>query len=142
MRPGSRMVAMTSPIEQTIPPVAADVPADWIADNLAELQEMNGDSWETLQAAGAEPDSAVQLEFAFTAPNEEEAGDLADQLLISDYEARAAPPDSDLDAWTVKGTTVEATVTAAGLEEWLRRMIATGWPHGESTLDGWSAVLG
>jgi hypothetical protein len=136
------MVSMTSPIEQTLPPVPADVPGDWIADNLAELQEMNGESWQTLEAGGIQPDSAVRLDFAFTAPNEVEAGDLVDQLQISDYEAHAAPPDSELDAWTVSGTTSEATVTPAGVDEWLRRMIATGWPHGESTLDGWSAVLG
>jgi len=133
---------MTTPIEQTLPPVPADVPADWIADNLTEVQEMNGDTWETLEATAAGTGSPVQLEFAFTAPNEEDAGDLADQLQLSGYEARATPPDSELDAWTVKGTTVEATVTAAGLDEWVRRMVATAWPHGESTLDGWSAVLG
>jgi Regulator of ribonuclease activity B len=136
------MECMTSPIEQSLPPVPADVPADWVADNLAELQEMNGEDWETLQESGVEADSAVRLEFAFTAPNEEQAGDLADQLLIGDYEAQAAPPDSEFAAWTVTGTTGEGTVTPAGLEEWLRRMIATGWQHGESTLDGWSAVLG
>ena len=133
---------MPTPIEQTLPPVPADVPADWIADNLAELQQMNGESWETLTASGVEEGGAIRLEFAFTAPNEEQAGDLADELVIADYEAQAAPPDSELDAWTVRGTTGEATASPGGLEEWQRRMIATGWQHGESTLDGWSAVRG
>jgi hypothetical protein len=135
------MERMPNPIEQTLPPVASDVPADWVADNLAELQEMNSDSWDGLRASGIEEGGSVTIEFAFTAPNEEQAGDLADELLISEYEARAAPPDSDLDAWTVTGTTGEVTVTPRGLEEWLRRMIAAGWQHGESTLDGWSTVL-
>jgi hypothetical protein len=132
----------TSPIEQSLPPVPADVPGDWVEDNLAEVQEMNGETWQTLQESGVEPGSTVRLEFAYTAQNEEQAGDLADQLLISDYEAQAAAPDSEFESWTVRGTTSEVTVTPAGLDEWLRRMIATGWQHGESTLEGWSAVLG
>ena len=132
---------MTTAIEQTLPPVPSEVPPEWVADNLAELQEMNGETWETLQEIGVAHGGAVRLDFAFTAPNEEQAGDLADQLLIADYEAQAAPPDSEFESWTVKGTTGEVAITAAALDEWLRRMIATGWQHGESTLDGWSAVL-
>lgn len=133
---------MTTPIEQPLPAVPADVPADWIADNLAELQEMNGESWETLTGSGVAESGAVRIEFAFTAPNEEQAGELADDLVIAGYEAQAAAPNSELDAWTVRGTTGEVGITPHGLEEWLRRMIAIGWQHGESTLDGWSAVLG
>jgi hypothetical protein len=133
---------MADPIEQTLPPVPSDVPADWVADNLAELREMNGETWETLQESGVEAGAAVAIEVAFTAPNEEEAGELADRLLIAGYEAQAAPPDTEIDAWTVGATTGEVTVTPTGLDEWLRRLIAVGWQHGESTLDGWSAVLG
>jgi hypothetical protein len=134
---------VTTPIEQTLPQVPAGVPGDWVADNLAELQEMNGESWQTLEEGGVEPAGGVRISYAFTAQNEEQAGDLADELLIADgYEAHAAPPNSDFEAWTVSGTTDEVTVTQAGLDEWLRRMIAIGWQHGESTLDGWSAVLG
>jgi hypothetical protein len=134
---------VTTPIEQTLPQVPADVPGDWVADNLAELQEMNGESWQTLEESGVEQGGALQVSFAFTAQNEEQAGDLADELLIADgYEAHASPPDSDFEAWTVAGTTGEVAITPVGLEEWLRRMIAIGWEHGQSTLDGWSAVLG
>ncbi len=133
---------MPEPIEQSLPPVAQEVPADWVADNLAELQEMNGESWETLEEAGVQEGDTVQVDFAFTASNEEEAGDLADALLIAGYEAQAQAPETEADAWTVRGTTGEVAVTPSGLDEWLRRMIARGWEHGESTLDGWSAVLG
>jgi hypothetical protein len=131
---------MAEPIEQTLPPVPSDVPADWVADNLAELQEMNGETWETLEESGVEAGGVVAIEVAFTAPNEEEAGELADRLLIAGYEAAAAPPDTEIDAWTVSATTGEVAVTPAGLDEWLRRLIAIGWQHGESTLDGWSAA--
>ena len=134
---------MTTAIEQTLPPVPGDVPQDWVGDNLAELQEMNGESWETLQESEVEPGGPVRIAFSFTAPNEEQAGDLADELLIAgDYEAQAAAPAADFESWTVAGTTGEVVVTPSGLDEWLRRMIATGWQHGQSTLDGWSAVLG
>lgn len=133
---------MPEPIEQTLPPVAADVPVDWVADNVAELQEMNGETWATLAGSGVEEGGTVRLDLAFTAPNEEEAGDLADALRVAGYEAQAAAPDTEFDAWTVEGTTGEVAVTPDGLEEWLRRLVATGWAHGESTLDGWSAVLG
>src|SRR3954453_23665398 len=135
------MDPMTNPIEQTLPPVAGEVPADWLAVNLAELHEMNSDTWDGLLASGIQEGGSLRIEFAFTAPNEEQAGDLADELLMGEYDSRAAPPDSELDAWTVTGTTGEVSVTGRGQEEWLRRMVATGWQHGESTLDGWSAVL-
>jgi hypothetical protein len=92
--------------------------------------------------AGVAEGGRIRVDFAFTASNEEEAGDLADALLVAGYEAQAQAPDTELDAWTVRGTTVEAVLTRAGLDEWIRRMIAVGWQHDESSFDGWSAVLG
>ena len=130
-------------IEQTLPPVSASVPADWIADNVAEVDEMNGETWETLRASGIPDGGVIRIDFAFSAPTEEDAGDLAEFLVTSaHYEATAMPPEGEMDQWTVEGTTGDATVTAAGVTEWTRRMIAVGWQHDESTLDGWSAVLG
>jgi Regulator of ribonuclease activity B len=130
-------------IEQTLPPVPGVVPADWIRDNVAEVDEMNSETWETLTASGVGDGATIRLDFAFSTPIEQEAGDLAEYLVTSaEYEATAMPPQGEMDLWTVEGTTRDGTVTAAGIEEWVRRMIAVGWQHGEATLDGWSAVLG
>lgn len=134
---------MADAIEETLPPVPRAVPADWITDNVAEVDEMNGETWATLTASGLGEGAAIRLDFAFSVPTEEDAAELAESLgTAAAYEATATPPRGEMDLWTVEGTTREAAVTAAGIEEWVRRMIAVGWEHGESTLDGWSAVIG
>lgn len=130
-------------IEKTLPPVPDEAPADLVDATAQEVQEMNGDGWAVFEENGVEADDDVQLEFAFSAPTEEAAGELTEFLTTgADYDATATPPETEFDDWTVRGTTPEATVTAAGLDEWVRRMAASGFLHGGCQFDGWAALLG
>jgi hypothetical protein len=133
---------MTTRIEQTLPAVPDDAPADLITATVDEIAEMNGDSWDTFEENGVTGSTPVQVEFAYSAPNEEAAEDLAEYLQVAaGYDAAPGSPESEFDEWTVKGTTVEVTASAAGLDEWVRRMAAVGYEHGGCQLDGWSAIL-
>ncbi|MDQ1513823.1 MAG: hypothetical protein QOC59_1665 [Microbacteriaceae bacterium] len=129
-------------IEETLPTVPEDAPVDLIEATAAEIAEMNGDSWDTFEENGVTDSTPVQVEFAFSAPNEQSAQDLAEYLQVTaDYDAAAGSPASEFDEWTVKGTTGEVTASAAGLEEWVRRIAAVGYEQGGCQLDGWSAIL-
>lgn len=135
------MGAMATPIEGTLPAVAEDAPTDLIDATVAEVAEMNGDTWRTFEENAA-TESVVHLEFAFSAPNEAAAEELAEFLeTAAGYEADAEAPGTEFDDWSVKGVTGEATVSEAGLGEWVRRMAAAGYAHGECQFDGWSAIL-
>jgi hypothetical protein len=136
------MATMTTPLEETLPAVPADAPADLIDATAEEVAEMNGDSWRTFEENGVKEESPVQLDFAFSAPNEQAARDLAEYLQISaGYVADPAAPDTEFEDWSVKGTTTEAVTSRSGLDEWVRRMAAVGYEHGECQFDGWSAIL-
>ena len=67
-RPGGPERAETdvpTPIEETLPaPEHGAAPGDWVAENVAELEEMNSDTWETVEVASA---ASLHLEFAFAA---------------------------------------------------------------------------
>jgi Regulator of ribonuclease activity B len=129
---------VAAPIEETLPERGA-APADWVAENLAELEEMNGDSAESVTAAA----TAVRIEFAFAAQNQENADELAEYLETEgDYDVEVRAPETETDEWSVRGTTPEVAVSEAGLDRWVRRMLVAGWVHGESRLDGWSALFG
>ena len=114
---------------------------DEVAAVLAEVHEMNADDWSVFADNGVTPDTEVALEFAFSAPHQEAAEELVEHLEGEGCTARAGAPESDLDDWRVQGSTPEVTVTAAGLDEWLRRMAVAGDAHGGCALDGWSALL-
>lgn len=131
---------MAVPIEETLPqPEHGAAPADWVAENLAELEEMNGDS--AASVAGDAGD-AIRIEFAFAAQNQDVADELAEYLETEgDYDVDVRAPETETDEWTVQGTTPEVSVTAAGLEGWVRTMLVAGWVHGECRLDGWSALF-
>jgi hypothetical protein len=131
---------MATPIEETLPqPEHGAAPADWVGENLAELEEMNTDSPDSVAEAGAE---AVRIEFAFAASTQEVGDELAEYLETEgDYEVEVRSPETETDEWTVSGTTPRVAVTRAGLEQWVRTMTIAGWVHGGSRLDGWSALF-
>ena len=125
-------------IEQTLPEAGADVDVTAVVD---EIREMNSDDWSTLQTDGSGPDVPVLLDFAFSAPDEDTARELADWLVeTADYEADVASPQTETDDWAVRGTTSEVMVTESGLDEWVVRMAAAGTTHGCS-FEGWGALL-
>ncbi|MDH2444250.1 ribonuclease E inhibitor RraB [Amnibacterium sp. CER49] len=128
-------------IQSTLPPVAADVPAAVVEENVAELDEMNSDSWSSLESSGIDAETELELEFAFSAPNEAAARELAEYLENADYDVEVGEPGGELDEWAVTGTTPDVTADEDGLVEWVRRMVAIGWEHGECRLDGWSAAV-
>lgn len=128
-------------IQSTLPPVAADVPAAVVEENVAELDEMNSDSWSSLESSGIDAETELELEFAFSAPNEAAARELAEYLEGADYDVEVGEPGGELDEWAVTGTTPDVTADEGGLAEWVRRMVAIGWEHGECRLDGWSAAV-
>ena len=105
--------AMTA-IEDTLPPVADDAPTELIDATVAEVAEMNGDGWAVFEENGVTDSTAVQLEFAFSAPNEHTAEDLAEYLQVTaDYEASPGAPATESDEWTVTGTTPAVTASRA-----------------------------
>ena len=128
------------PIEETLPePERGAAPADWVTENLAELEEMNGD---TAESVSGDASGAVRIEFAFAAQDQDIADELAEYLETEgDYEVEVRSPETEVDEWSVHGTTPEVTVTAAGLDGWVRTMLVAGWAHGRSRLDGWSALF-
>jgi hypothetical protein len=136
---GRKGTTMATPIEETLPqPEHGAAPADWVNENLAELEEMNTDSPERV----AEVAAAVRIEFAFAASTQEIADELAEYLETQgDYEVEVRAPETETDEWTVSGTTPHVAVTRAGLEQWVRTMTIAGWVHGVSRLDGWSALF-
>lgn len=131
---------MAVPIEETLPqPEHGAAPSDWVAENLAELEEMNGDS---PASVAADAQGGIHVEFAFAVQNQDLADELAEYLESEgDYEVEVKSPETETDEWAVTGTTPEVTVTAAGLESWVRTMLVAGFAHGESRLDGWSALF-
>lgn len=128
-----------TPIEDTVPEVPDDVDATELAEIVDELTTMNSDDWSTIAENGTA--GSAQLEFAFSAPNEDAAvlllEDVRDEL---GYTATATEPQGELDDWTVRGTTCEVAVTESGLAEWVRRVAAFGLEH-EGVLDGWAVLL-
>lgn len=130
-----------NPIEDTLPEVGVDEDGPRLAELVDELAEMNSDDWSTLVANGLGGGAGVRIEFAFSAPSEEEAESLTEDLQNEGYEAAATSPAGDEDDWVVRGTTPEVTVSASGLGDWVRRLAAYGLAHDESLLDGWSALL-
>jgi hypothetical protein len=128
------------PIEETLPqPEHGAAPGHWVAENLAELEEMNGDSPESVAEAAA---GAVRIEFAFATQTQETADELAEYLETEgDYEIEVRAPRTEMDEWSLQGTTPEVTVSRDGLDEWVRTMLVAGWVHGESRLDGWSVLF-
>jgi hypothetical protein len=135
-----RRYPMAVPIEETLPqPERGAAPSDWVAENLAELEEMNGD---TAASVAADAKGGIHVEFAFAAQNQDVADELAEYLETEgDYDVEVKAPETETDEWSVTGTTPEVTVTAEGLESWVRTMLVAGWAHGESRLDGWSALF-
>lgn len=133
-------IDVASPIEETLPqPERGAAPADWVAENLAELEEMNADSAERVAETGAD---GVRIEFAFAASTQEVADELAEYLETEgDYLVEVRAPETETDEWTVAGTTPEVAVTRAGLDQWVRTMTIAGWGHGRCRLDGWSALV-
>lgn len=129
-----------TPIEDTLPEVSTDVDADDLEGVVEELVAMNSDDWSTLLDNGVT--RAARLEFAFSAPNEDAAAGLVDDLLSDgSYSASATEPQGELDAWIVRGSTPEVSVTEEGLAEWVRRLAAYGLDHDDCVLDGWAALL-
>ena len=133
-------IDVASPIEETLPqPERGAAPADWVAENLAELEEMNADSAERVAETGAD---GVRIEFAFAASTQEVADELAEYLETEgDYLVELRAPETETDEWTVAGTTPEVAVTRAGLDQWVRTMTIAGWGHGRCRLDGWNALV-
>jgi hypothetical protein len=131
---------VVTPIEETLPqPEHGAAPVEWVSENLAELEEMNTDSAESVAETGAE---SVRVEFAFAASTQEVGDELAEYLETEgDYDVEVRAPETETDEWTVSGTTPEVAVTRAGIEQWVRTMTITGWVHGRSRLDGWSALF-
>lgn len=130
---------MVTPIEDTVPEVSDDVDAAELAEIVDELATMNSDDWSTIAENGVTANA--QLEFAFSAPNEEAANDLLEGIRDDlGYAATANEPQGELDDWTVRGTTSEVSVTEAGLTEWVRRIAAYGLDQ-DGVLDGWAVLL-
>ncbi len=129
-----------TPIEDTLPEVSTDVDAAHLDEVVDELVAMNSDDWSTILDNGVA--GAARLEFAFSAPSEDAASDLVDDLLADgSHSASATEPQGELDGWTVRGSTPEVSVTEAGLAEWVRRLAAFGLDHDDCVLDGWAALL-
>lgn len=131
---------MATPIEETLPQAdQGAAPVDWVAENLAELEEMNADSAESVAETGAD---SVRIEFAFAASTQDVGDELAEYLETeADYATEVRAPETETDEWTVAGTTPEVAVTRAGLDQWVRTMTIVGWVHGRCRLDGWSALI-
>lgn len=129
-----------TPIQDTLPEVSTDVDIAELDEIVDELTAMNSDDWSTLVANGVT--AGARIEFAFSAPNEDAASDLVDDLLADgNYSASAREPEGELDDWSVRGTTPEVSVTEAGLADWVRRLAAYGLDHDQCILDGWAAAL-
>ena len=131
---------MQTPIEDTLPDVPEDVDTVTLAEVVDELAQMNSDDWSTFVASGSTAE--VRVEFAFSAPHEQAARSLGEDLQSeSGYEVAVREPSDDTADWAVTGTTPGVSVTEAGLLVWVERLAAYGVDHDACVLDGWAVVL-
>ena len=131
---------MQTPIEDTLPEAGADVDPAAVAEIVDELAQMNSDDWSTFVSSTTTTE--VQVEFAFSAPQEQAAQSLAEDLRSeASYEVRTKEPQDELDDWGVSGVTPGVSVTEAGLQQWVERLAAYGVDHDGCVLDGWAVVL-
>jgi hypothetical protein len=106
--------------------------------------EINPKSWAALQERGVDEQTPVQLDFEFTAPGEDETRALMRFLgTTTDYEYKggARNQEDGSQRWVVLGTTSAMTLTLERLDDWVRRMTATGREHGSAVFDGWGARI-
>ncbi len=104
--------------------------------------EVNPKSWAALQERGVDEDTALQLDFEFTAVDEQATRSLLRHLRTStDYEFQAGARNQEdgSQRWMVLGTTSSMTLSLDTLDEWVRWMVAEGREHGPAVFDGWGA---
>ncbi len=131
---------MQTPIEDTLPDVDGDVDPTELAEIVDELTQMNSDDWSTFVTSTSVTE--VRVEFSFSAPQEQAAQSLAEDLRSeAGYEVGVKEPQDELDDWGVSGLTPGVSVTEAGLQQWVERLAAYGVDHDGCVLDGWAAVL-
>ena len=106
--------------------------------------EVNPKSWEALQERGVDEDTPLQLDFEFTAVDEDATRSLMRFLgTTTDYEYKggARNQEDGSQRWMVLGTTPPMTLSLDTLNEWVTRMADDGREHGPAVFDGWGARI-
>jgi hypothetical protein len=105
------------------------------------IQLMNNmQIWGELQQQGAGDEPELRLTFAYVAPGEAEAEQLAAFLEAeTDYELHVRRRGRiGGRRWFVAGATQPAPVSLDTLDAWTGWMIAAGAQHGQCAFDGWA----
>jgi hypothetical protein len=101
---------------------------------------VNPKSWEALRARGIDEQTSLQLDFEFTAEDEEATRSLMRFLrTTTDYQFQGGARDEDDGGqrWMVLGSTSPETWSLDRLNEWVTEMTAWGREHGPAAFDGW-----
>jgi uncharacterized SAM-dependent methyltransferase len=106
---------------------------------------MNPQTWNAMVERGVTNKTALQLDFAYAAPGEEEAHQLSTFLLSeTDYTVRVASAQEGAlssTVWFVEGNTNETELSLEILNDWVRWMVLAGAENGHCEFDGWGAQL-
>ncbi|MDX6676314.1 MAG: hypothetical protein QOE31_366 [Solirubrobacteraceae bacterium] len=119
----------------------AEAPDEY-ARVLAAHLEVNPKSWEALRERGVDEDTPLQLDFEFTASDEQATRSLMRFFgTTTDYEYKggARNQEDGSQRWMVLGTTSPMTLSLDELNVWVTRMSEDGREHGPAVFDGWGA---
>jgi len=104
--------------------------------------EVNPKSWQALQERGVDENTPLQLDFEFTAVDEDATRSLMRFLgTTTDYEYKggARNQEDGSQRWMVLGTTSPMTLSLDALNSWVTQMAADGRERGPAVFDGWGA---
>ena len=96
-------------------------------------------AWKKLQEEGLTTKTRLELEFSYKVPSESVAQDFSRGLRekFGYHVETSAIPESE--EWSVKGRTVETTVTLEILKKWISYMVQAGVESG-GRFEGWGAT--
>jgi hypothetical protein len=107
--------------------------------------EMNPRTWQAMTDLGVAEETALRLDFAYAAPGQVEANQLAAFLQReTDYAVQASSVKKgplSRRVWFVEGTTNATTLSLDVLNQWVEWMVLAGYENGKCEFDGWGAQL-
>ena len=112
---------------------------------LTNQLRLNPQTWKAMADHGVTDETLLRLDFAYAAPGEKEANELAAFLQSeTDYTVTASSSKKGAlsrKVWSVVGSTNETAVSLDVLNEWVRWMVLAGNENGQCEFDGWGAQL-
>ena len=106
---------------------------------------MNPTTWQAMADRGVTEETPLRLDFAYLAPGQGEANQLAAFLQsATDYTVQASSEKKGAlsrRVWFVMGTTNATPLSLDVLNQWVKWMVLAGHENGQCEFDGWGAQL-